>query len=73
MIYAGENDIIEEVVIDTGNSDQYHVKWYNVFVGSVSIDASGRFLRTKVWPNHYSKMEFLTPLYLFKNISPTTY
>ena len=34
-----DNDIVEEVVIDTGNSGQHPVKWDIDFVGVIYIDA----------------------------------
>ena len=40
VICNGNNDILEKVLIDTGDCDQLHVKWNNDSVGDISIDAS---------------------------------
>ena len=42
LVSDGNNYILEEFVIDTGNYDQYQVKWDNNFAGGVSIGARGQ-------------------------------
>ena len=73
VVYNRNTDILEEVVIDTGNSDQYHVNWDNYFLGGISSDARFQLSIIKAWINHYRIMEFITPLLMFKIISPTNY
>ena len=61
LISDGDNDIILEMVIDTGNHDQYHMKWDNNFVGGISIDTRGKFPQTKSQIKQCNIIEFLTP------------
>ena len=47
VISDGYNYILEEAVIDTGDSDQYHLKWYNDILVGISIYSRGQLPQNK--------------------------
>ena len=41
VVSDGEDDILEALEIETGDSDHYHVKWDDNCKGKISIDKKG--------------------------------
>ena len=65
MIFDGEDDISEEVVIYSGNCDQCHLRWDNGSVSVVPVDDRGQFSQTESRLKQYSRVYFFTPMCLF--------
>ena len=55
VVYNRNTDILEEVVIYTGNYYQWNMKWDNYYLGGISLDVRIQLPQTKERFNHYRK------------------